>query len=148
MRIVKGNWPEARLVPHVAGLLLREVLGMKVEYVRDRDEDGEIKEANASRMYDMLAKDEADLALTLWPAKFFFTDRKDALDSPCPRSSTNRCMTTVGNQGYQARSGWFINLNAVEGEEADWSTVLNLYKPDARDRLMEGRDPPHFQPRG
>ena len=136
MRIVKGNWPEARLVPHVAGLLLREVLGMRVEYVQDGE-----KEADAARMYDMLAKNEADLALTLWPAKFFFTDRKEALDSNCSRSSTNRCMTTVGNQGYQARSGWFINMNAVDGEEADWSTVLNLYKPDARDRLMKARDP-------
>ena len=139
MRIVKGNWPEARLLPHVAGLLLREVLGMKVEYVQDG-----AKEANASRMYDMLAKDEADLALTLWPAKFFFTDRKKALDSKCSRSSTNLCMTTVGNQGYQARSGWFVNSDAVKGEVAEWSTVLNLYKPTATDRLMKARDPRIF----
>ena len=136
MRIVKGNWPEARLVPHVAGLLLREVLGMKVEYVQDGE-----KEANASRMYDMLAKDQADLALTLWPAKFFFTDRKEAISRICSRSSTNRCMTTVGNQGYQARSGWFVNLDAVKEEVAEWSTVLNLYKPAASDRLMKARYP-------
>lgn len=138
MRVIKGNWPEARLVPHVAGLLLREVLGMKVEYVKDGG-----KEVNASRMYDMLAKEEADLALTLWPAKFFYADRKEALDRMCSGSSTKRCMTIVGNQGYQARSGWFVNVNAVEEEVAEWSTVLNLYNQKANDRLIKAR-PPHF----
>ena len=104
----------------------------------------EQKKPTPPRMYDMLAKDEADLALTLWPAKFFFTDRKEAISRICSRSSTNRCMTTVGNQGYQARSGWFVNLDAVKEEVAEWSTVLNLYKPTATDRLMKARDPRIF----
>ena len=45
---MQGNWPEARLVPHVAGLLLRDVLGMKVEYALD--EKNGLDGADVSRM--------------------------------------------------------------------------------------------------
>ena len=133
---MQGNWPEARLVPHVAGLLIREVLGMKVEYALD-GENG----ANASRMYEMLANGEADLALTLWPAKFFNTDRADALSTSCLKSSTKYCMATVGNQGYKARSGWFVptNVTMVRDKVAEWSTVISLYDPNHIDQLIKAR---------
>jgi len=112
VRIVEGNWDEARLVPHVAGILIQEMFGLAVEYVRD-GEDG--TGANSSRMYDMLANDEADLALTLWPAKFLTTDRLAALSSSCPKSLSERCVATVGNQGYKGRSGWFVGSTATHG---------------------------------
>ena len=133
---MQGNWPEARLVPHVAGLLIREVLGMKVEYALD-GENG----ANASRMYAMLAKGEADLALTLWPAKFFDTNRSDALSTRCSESSTKHCISTVGNQGYRARSGWFVptNVTMVRDKVADWSTVISLYDSEHIDQLIKAR---------
>ena len=135
---MEGNWPEARLVPHVAGLLIRQVLGMTVEYALDGG-DG----ANASRMYDMLANDKADLALTLWPAKFWNASRSDALTKACPKSSTDRCMATVGNQGYRARSGWFVStdVSAVKGRVAEWSTVVNLYNTSYTDHLVKARTP-------
>jgi len=136
---LQGNWPEARLVPHVAGLLIREVLGMKVEYALD-EENGP-NGVNASRMYAMLANDEADLALTLWPAKFFNSDRAAALSTRCPGSSTKYCMAIVGNQGYMARSGWFVpaKVSMVREEVADWSTVTNLYDPVHVDQLIKAR---------
>ena len=135
---MQGNWPEARLVPHVAGLLIREVLGMKVEYALD-GENG----ANASRMYEMLANGEADLALTLWPAKFFNTDRADALSTSCLKSSTKYCMATVGNQGYKARSGWFVpaKVSSVRERVAEWSTITGLYDPGHVDQLIKARPP-------
>ena len=136
MRILQGNWPEARLVPHVAGLLLRDVLGMNVEYALD-GENG----ANASRMYAMLASGEADLALTLWPAKFWNTSRADAVGASCPKSSTKHCISTVGNQGYRARSGWFVptNVTMVRDKVADWSTVISLYDSEHIDQLIKAR---------
>ena len=139
MRILQGNWPEARLVPHVAGLLLRDMLGMKVEYALD-EENGP-NGVNASRMYAMLASGEADLALTLWPAKFFDTNRSDALSTRCSESSTKHCISTVGNQGYRARSGWFVptNVTTVRDKVADWSTVNNLYDPGVVSQLMKAR---------
>ena len=76
------------MVPHVAGLLLRDMLGMKVEYALD-EENGP-NGVNASRMYTMLASGEADLALTLWPAKFWNTSRADAVGALCPKSSTKQ----------------------------------------------------------
>ena len=123
---MEGNWDEARLVPHVAGILMREMFGLSVEYVRD-GEDG--TGTNSSRMYDLLADDMADLALTLWPAKFLNTDRSDALIKSCEKSLSERCVATVGNQGYKARSGWFVtaDVSAVRGKEAEWSTVVSLY---------------------
>ena len=134
---MQGNWPEARLVPHVAGLLLRDMLGMKVEYALD-EENGP-NGANASRMYDMLANDEADLALTLWPAKFWNTSRADAVGASCPKSSTKHCIATVGNQGYRARSGWFVptNVTMVRDKVADWSTVISLYDSSHIDQLSK-----------
>jgi len=142
VRILQGNWPEARLVPHVAGLLIREVLGMKVEYALD-EENGP-NGVNASRMYAMLANDEADLALTLWPAKFFNSDRAAALSTRCPGSSTKYCMAIVGNQGYMARSGWFVpaKVSMVREEVADWSTVTNLYDPVHVDQLIKAHELP------
>ena len=146
---MQGNWPEARVVPHVAGILLRQVLGYNVEYTPDGG-DG----ADASRMYEMLANEEADLALTLWPAKFWNTNRSEALSKPCDESSTNRCMATVGNQGYKARSGWFVStdVSAVRDKVAEWSTVVNLYNHS--DQLVKARTPilgyspnPHSCPR-
>ena len=136
MRIVEGNWPEARLVPHVAGLLIRQVLGLTVEYALDGG-DG----ANASRMYEMLADEEADLALTLWPAKFWNTSRSESLTKACQKSATNRCMAIVGNQGYRARSGWFVStdVSAVSGKVAEWSTVVNLYNQEYTDHLVKAR---------
>jgi hypothetical protein len=133
---LEGNWPEARLVPHVAGLVISEVLGMNVEYALDGG-DG----TNASRMFEMLANEEADLALTLWPAKFWNTNRSAALSASCPRSSTGHCMATVGNQGYRARSGWFVpaNVGAVRGRVAEWSTVTGLYDPVHVDQLIKVR---------
>ena len=89
---MEGNWPEARLVPHVAGILIRQVLGYTVEYALDGAGG-----ADASRMYDMLADEEADLALTLWPAKFWNSNRSAALSKGCTKSSTNLCVATVGN---------------------------------------------------
>ena len=138
MRIVEGNWPEARLVPHVAGTLIRQVLGLTVEYALD-GRDG----ANASRMYEMLADEEADLALTLWPAKFWNTNRSEALTKACHKSSTDRCMAIVGNQGYRARSGWFVStdVSAVRGRVAEWSTVVNLYNQEDTDQLVKARTP-------
>ena len=136
---MEGNWPEARLVPHVAGLLLRDVLGMKVKYALD-EENGP-NGANASRMYDMLANDEADLALTLWPAKFFNTNRSAALSTRCPGSSTKYCMATVGNQGYKARSGWFVptHVSTVKANVVQWSTITGLYDPGNVDQLVKAR---------
>ena len=141
---MQGNWPEARLVPHVAGLLIREVLGMNVEYALD-EENGP-NGASASRMYAMLANDEADLALTLWPAKFFNTNRSDALSTQCNQSSTRYCMATVGNQGYKARSGWFVpaNVSTVRRKVAEWSTITGLYDPNHVDQLIKAR--PQFYP--
>jgi hypothetical protein len=136
VRIVQGTWPEARWVPHVAGILRRQVRGYNVEYKPDGG-DG----ANASRMYEMLANEEADLALTLWPAKFWNTNRSTALSKACPKSSTSLCMATVGNQGYKARSGWFVStmVSAVSGMVAEWSTVVNLY--NRSDQLVKARTP-------
>ena len=133
---MQGNWPEARVVPHVAGILLRQVLGYNVEYTPDGG-DG----ADASRMYEMLANEEADLALTLWPAKFWNTNRSTALHKTCHKSTTNLCVATVGNQGYRARSGWFVstNVSAVRGRVAEWSTVVNLYNHS--DQLVKARTP-------
>ena len=138
MRIVEGNWPEARLVPHVAGTLIRQVLGFTVEYALD-GRDG----ANASRMYEMLADEEADLALTLWPAKFWNTNRSEALAKACHKSTTDRCMAIVGSQGYRARSGWFVStdVSAVRGRVAEWSTVVNLYNQEDTDQLVKARTP-------
>ena len=121
VRLVQGNWAEARLVPHVAGVLIRDKLGLNVEYVLNRVKNGtsscivpeddatpwpvnECEEVKSGRMYEMLANGEADLALTLWPAKFAHSERAKALNSECAKSSTSRCMSTVGNQGYQAPS--------------------------------------------
>ena len=134
MRIVEGNWPEARLVPHVAGTLIRQVLGFTVEYALD-GRDG----ANASRMYEMLADEEADLALTLWPAKFWNTNRSEALAQGCYQSTTKRCMAIVGSQGYRARSGWFVStdVSAVRGRVAEWSTVVSLYNRNHTDYLVK-----------
>ena len=140
MRIVEGNWPEARLVPHVAGTLIRQVLGFTVEYALDGRDDG----ANASRMYKMLADEEADLALTLWPAKFWNTNRSEALAKACHKSTTDRCMAIVGSQGYRARSGWFVStdVSAVRGRVAEWSTVVNLYNhQEYTDHLVKARTP-------
>ena len=136
---MEGNWPEARLVPHVAGLLLRDVLGMKVKYALD--EENGLNGVNASHMYAMLANDEADLALTLWPAKFFNTNRSAALSTRCSKSSTKYCMATVGNQGYKARSGWFVptNVTMVRDKVADWSTVISLYDSEHIDQLIKAR---------
>jgi hypothetical protein len=143
VRIVEGNWPEARLVPHVAGILIHEMFGLAIEYVSN-EEDG----TPASRMYDMLENDEADLALTLWPAKFLTTDRLAALSSSCPKSLSERCVATVGNQGYKARSGWFVtaNVNAVRGKEAEWSTVVSLYDQKHTESLMKARPRPPRNP--
>ena len=138
---MEGNWDEARLVPHVAGILIQEMFGLAVEYVRDgMNGTG----ANSSRMYDMLKKDEADLALTLWPAKFLTTDRLAALSSSCPKSLSERCVATVGNQGYKARSGWFVtaSVSAVRGKEAEWSTVVSLYDQNHTENLTKARPRP------
>ena len=133
---MEGNRPEARLVPHVAGILIRQVLGYTVEYALDGAGG-----ADASRMYDMLADEEADLALTLWPAKFWNSNRSAALSKGCTKSSTNLCVATVGNQGYRARSGWFVStsVSAVSGRVAEWSTVVNLYNHS--DQLVKARTP-------
>ena len=144
VRIVQSDWPEARLVPHVAGVLIREVLGMDVDYVIDRREGG------ISRMYKMLMNDEADLALTLWPGQVFDTDRADALSASCPRSSTDRCITTVGNQGYKGRSGWFVpsqDVSTVRENVAEWSTVTGLYDPVHVDQLIKVRPQFYTSPR-
>ena len=132
---MQGNWPEARLVPRVAGLLLREVLGMTVEYAPD--ENG----ASASRMYAMLASGKADLALTLWPAKFWNTSRADAVGALCNKSSTKHCIATVGNQGYKARSGWFVpaNVSTVREKRAEWSTMTGLFDPGHVNQLIKAR---------
>ena len=124
------------MVPHVAGLVISEVLGMNVEYVLDGG-DG----AYAWRMFEMLANEEADLALTLWPAKFWNTNRSAALSRMCNKSSTEHCMATVGNQGYRARSGWFVpaNVSAVRGRVAEWSTVTGLYDPVHDAQLIKVR---------
>ena len=124
------------MVPHVAGTLIRQVLGFTVEYALD-GRDG----ANASRMYEMLADEEADLALTLWPAKFWNTNRSEALTKACHKSTTDRCMAIVGSQGYRARSGWFVstNVSAVRGRVAEWSTVVNLYNQEDTDQLVKAR---------
>ena len=158
VRIVQGNWAEARLVPHVAGVLIRDKLGLNVEYVLDRvdgtngtcivPEDSTTswpegcEEVKSGRMYDMLASGEADLALTLWPAKFTNTNRADALNSECPKSTTSRCMSTVGNQGYQARSGWFVpaKVSSVMKAPAAWAAITTLYGrgyADAPDYIKE-----------
>ena len=125
------------MVPHVAGTLIRQVLGFTVEYALDGRDDG----ANASRMYKMLADEEADLALTLWPAKFWNTNRSEALTKACHKSTTDRCMAIVGNQGYRARSGWFVStdVSAVSGRVAEWSTVVNLYNQEDTDQLVKAR---------
>ena len=143
---MEGNWDEARLVPHVAGILIQEMFGLAVEYVRD-GENG--TGTNASRMYDMLANDKADLALTLWPAKFLTTNRLAALSKPCEKSESERCVATVGNQGYKARSGWFVTakVSAVMGKEAEWSTVVSLYDQKHTDNLTKARrNPPPPRP--
>ena len=134
---MQGNWPEARLVPHVAGLLIRDMLGLTVEYALD-EENGP-NGVNASRMYAMLASGEADLALTLWPAKFWSTSRADALSTRCSKSSTKHCISTVGNQGYRARSGWFVptDVTMVRDKVADWSTVISLYDSEHIDHLIK-----------
>ena len=134
---MQGNWPEARLVPHVAGLLIRDMLGLTVEYALD-EENGP-NGVNASRMYAMLASGEADLALTLWPAKFWNTSRADAVGASCPKSSTKHCIATVGNQGYRARSGWFVptNVTMVRDKVVDWSTVISLYDSSHIDQLSK-----------
>ena len=113
------------------------MLGMKVEYALD-EENGP-NGANASRMYAMLASGEADLALTLWPAKFWNTSRADAVGASCPKSSTKHCIATVGNQGYRARSGWFVptNVTMVRDKVADWSTVISLYNSSHIDQLSK-----------
>ena len=136
---MEGNWNEARLVPHVAGILIEEVLGMNVEYALDGG-DG----ASASRMYDMLANDDADLALTLWPARFWNTNRSEALTRACPKSSTDRCMATVGNQGYMGRSGWFVptHVSTVKEKVAEWSTITGLYDPVHVHQLFKARPIP------
>jgi len=112
------------------------VLGYTVEYALDGAGG-----ADASRMYDMLADEEADLALTLWPAKFWNSNRSAALSKGCTKSSTNLCVATVGNQGYRARSGWFVStsVSAVSGRVAEWSTVVNLYNHS--DQLVKARTP-------
>jgi len=96
------------------------MLGQTVEYVA----------ADSSwRMYDMLATNEADLALTLWPAKYWNTNRSDALSKLCPRSSTGRCVSIVGVHGYRARcSGWFVTASSpeVRGNLVAWSTITSL----------------------
>ena len=142
---MEGNWDEARLVPHVAGILIHAMFGMAVEYVRD-GENG--TGTNASRMYDMLANDEADLALTLWPAKFLKTDRLAALSASCEKSLSERCVATVGNQGYKARSGWFVTakVSAVMGKEAEWSTVVSLYDQNHTENLTKARPRPPYNP--
>ena len=138
---MEGNWDEARLVPHVAGILIQEMFGLTVEYVRDGVNG---TGTNSSRMYDMLRNDEADLALTLWPAKFLKTDRQAALSaSSCEKSLSERCVATVGNQGYKARSGWFVtaDVSAVRGMEAEWSTVVSLYDQKHTENLTKARPP-------
>ena len=100
-------------------------------------------------MYEMLMNDTADLALTLWPGKFFDTDRADALSASCPRSSTDRCITTVGNQGYKGRSGWFVpsqNVSTVRENVAEWSTVTGLYDPVHVDQLIKARPQSYLHP--
>ena len=116
---MQGNWSEARLVPHVAGLIFERVFGQTVEYV--------IAD-NVSSMYDMLGHEKADLALTLWPARYWGTMRSAALNTPCRKSSTKRCVSIVGNQGYQGRSGWFVTANPtdVKGDLVGWSTITSL----------------------
>ena len=96
------------------------MFGQTVEYVA----------ADSSfRMYDMLKSNEADLALTLWPAKYWSTNRSVALSkSSCPRSSTGRCVSIAGVHGYRARSGWFVTASptAVKGNLVAWSTITSL----------------------
>ena len=76
----------------------------------------------------MLRTNEADLALTLWPAKYWNTNRSDALSKLCPRSSTGRCVSIVGVHGYRARSGWFVTASSpeVRGNLVAWSTITSL----------------------
>ena len=91
------------------------MFGQTVEYVA----------ADSSfEMYDMLTSNDADLALTLWPAKYWNTNRSVALSEPCPRSSTWRCVSIVGVHGYRARSGWFVTASppAVSWNLVAWST--------------------------
>ena len=151
IRIVQGNWAEARLVPHVAGLILKEIFGQTVEYVLAD---------TAWSMYDMLhydtlasnftaedvasyltaedlasngsnASKQADLALTLWPANYWGANRSAALNAKCAKSSTERCVSIVGNTGYRARSGWFITANTTNVQEdlVGWSTITSLLSP-------------------
>ena len=128
IRIVYGNWAEARLVPHVAGLILEKVFGQTVEYVLAD---------TASSMYDMLASDgrngskQADLALTLWPANYWGTRRSAALNAVCRASSTARCVSIVGNHDYRGRSGWFITANTthVKKDLVGWSIITSLLSP-------------------
>ena len=45
----------------------------------------------------------------------------------------------MGNQGYRARSGWFVptNVTMVRDKVADWSTVISLYDSDHIDQLIK-----------
>ena len=139
---MQGNWAEARLVPHVAGRILEEMFGQTVEYVLAD---------TAWSMYDMLhydmlasnftaedlasygsnASKQADLALTLWPANYWGSNRSAALNAECNKSSTKRCVSIVGTTGYRARSGWFITANTTNVQEdlVGWSTITSLLSP-------------------
>ena len=137
---MQGNWPEARLVPHVAGLLIRDMLGLTVEYALD-EENGP-NGTGASRMYTMLANDEADVALTLCPAKFWNTSRAEAVGAKCLKSS--RPSTRASRPWETKATGREpdglcpqLNVTMVRDKVVDWSTVISLYDSEHIGQLIK-----------
>ena len=131
-----ASWEDARIVPHIAGLLIKEKLGYtNIEY---------IQALNLSHMYMLIEEGAADLALTLWPAKYEDTLRAQAISARCPKASNGRCVDFIGRTGYKARSGWYLpaNVTAVKAAPQAWSVVNSLFNPGIANLLLRADDLP------
>ena len=113
---VASNWPEAKVVPRIAGLLFTQYLGYDVEYVP--------APGGTSQMYSMLADGEGDVGFVLWPANFESPGqaRYNATNKKDPASDSDYAVRSMGMLGYKARSGWYV------------TTVLSLKSSATRPR--------------
>ena len=127
-------WLEARIVPRLAGILLRDRLGL----------DEFIPAQSAQQFYELVSAGIADIALTLWPAKFEGNVRMLARNRTCSRSDNGRCMSVVGKTGYKGRAGWYVpaNVTSVREDPQQWAMVTALYRPDYQALLLKAKELP------
>ena len=128
-------WLEARIVPRLAGILLRDRLGLDVEFIPAQ---------SAQQFYELVSAGIADIALTLWPAKFEGNVRMLARNRTCSRSDNGRCMSVVGKTGYKGRAGWYVpaNVTSVREDPQQWAMVTALYRPDYQALLLKAKELP------